>query len=154
MRFVGLIRPDLTSYPAGGANRPGWQSVEYAIGLWSPKGVDDGIRCMQAYSVPLRTFQVFSTLPTLPGVELELSNPYWVLSCLKPAETDEAIVLRIWNAAESRQTGTLHYRQRGKVWSGRMRARLDETPIGPLPDELTLEPKEILTVLLSEGQSN
>ena len=154
MRFVGLIRPDLTSYPATGANHPGWQSVEYAIGLWSPDGYDDSLRWMQAYNLPLRASQVFGETPSLPDVEFELSNPYWVLSTLKPAETGDGIVLRVWNASDSEQTGSIRYRQDGKVWSRMMRARLDETLIAPLTSQVTLAPKEILTVILEQGTTD
>ena len=75
MRFVGLIREDLTAYPATGANRRGPQNAEYAVGFWPPAGRDEAMRALQAYNVPLRSMQFFGPLPSVPAAGLNLSNP-------------------------------------------------------------------------------
>jgi alpha-mannosidase len=144
LRFVGLIRPDLTSYPATGANRQGVQSVEYAIGLWPPGEMSGALRTMAEYNLPPRGVQLFTPL-LLPDVGLRWSNPYWMLAALKPAEAGDGTVLRLWNAAETAQEGVI---ERCGGLTGAMLARLDETPLRPLPAWLVTGPKEIVTILL------
>ena len=145
MRFVGLIRPDLTSYPATKANRPGPQRVDYALGLWPTDRMSDALRAMVEYNVPPRCVQTFGESPVLPTVGLRLSNPYWIPSAFKPAEEGDGIVLRFWNASDIGQEGTVEFSQ---GLEGAMLARLDETPLTPLPPRITTGPKEIVTILI------
>jgi mannosylglycerate hydrolase len=148
MRFVGLIRPDLTSYPATAANRPGVQSAEYAIGLWPTGDMAATLRAMAQYNLPTRGVQLFTPQPRLPNVHLRWSNPYWMLSALKPAEAGEGTVLRLWNASETNQEGVIEY---SGGLNGAMLARVDETPLKPLPPRLVTGPKEIVTILLPKA---
>ena len=145
MRFVGLIRPDLTSYPATGANRPGLQRVDYALGLWPPDRMSDALRAMVKYNVPPRCVQTFGESPALPAVGLRLSNPYWMPSAFKSAEEGDGVVLRFWNASDVEQEGVVEFSQ---GLEGAMLARLDETPLTPLPSRITTGPKEIVTILI------
>jgi mannosylglycerate hydrolase len=144
MRFVGLIRPDLTSYSAAGANRAGVQRVEYALGLWPPDHMAEAVQAMIEYNLPPRSFQVFGPPPFLPMVGVRWSNPHWMPSALKPTEAGGGSVLRFWNASNIEQEGVVEYSASlGKA----MVARLDETPLEPLPARLTVRPKEIVTIL-------
>jgi alpha-mannosidase len=145
MRFVGLIRPDLTSYSAQQANRPGLQRVEYALGFWPEQPLAEALRAMCEYNLPPRYVQVFGPPPALPRVGLRWSNPYWIPSAWKPAEEGEGSLLRFWNASDVEQEGVVEYAQGA---DGAMLARLDETPIGPLPPRIRVAPKEIVTILL------
>ncbi len=145
MRFVGLIREDLISYPARGANRPGVQHVEYAVGLWPQAELPQALRAMHEYNLPPHHIQIFDQPPPLPRARLRWSNPNWMLSAWKPAEEGEATVLRFWNASGRSQEGALEV---AGGLEGAMRCRLDETPIGPLPDTVVAGPKEIVSILL------
>jgi alpha-mannosidase len=146
MRFVGLIRPDLTSYSAAGANRAGVQRVDYALGLWPTDHMAEAVQAMVEYNLPPRSFQVFGPPPSLPMVGVRWSNPHWMPSALKPTESGGGSVLRFWNASNIAQKGVVEYSASlGKA----MLARLDETPLEPLPALLTVQPKEIVTILFS-----
>jgi alpha-mannosidase len=144
MRYVGLIRPDLTSYPAQQANRPGVQRVEYALGFWPQHQITQALRAMVEYNLPPRCVQVFGPPPALPRAAPRWSNPFWMPSAWKPAEEGNGTVLRFWNASDVAQEGVIEY---GEGMEGALLARLDETPIGPLPPLIRAGPKEIVTIL-------
>ena len=149
LRFVGLIRSDLTSYPATEANRRGVQTVEYAIGLWPPDEMTGALRAMAEYNVPPRQVELFTPSPRIPDVHLRWSNPYWMLAALKPAEAGDGTVLRLWNASATDQEGVIEC---SGGLSGAMLARMDETPVRPLPPRLVTGPKEIVTILMPPAQ--
>ena len=83
-------------------------------------------------------------------MKLRWSNPWWMLSALKPAETGEMTVLRLWNASDTAQEGVI---ERSGGLAGAMLARLDETPLTPLPPRLVTGPKEIVTILFPPPSS-
>jgi hypothetical protein len=145
MRFVGLIRADLADYSAAGGNRPGPMSVEYAFGFWPRGEFGEAGRAMFEYNLPPRVFQVFGEPPTLPPAGFRLSNPLWLPSAWKPAESGDGAVVRFWSASHREETGTVEY---AGGLDGAYRARLDETPVGVLQSPLVTSPHEIVTLVV------
>ena len=106
----------------------------------------EAVQAMVEYNLPPRSFQVFGPPPSLPMVGVRWSNPHWMPAALKPTESGGGSVLRFWNASNIAQKGVVEYSASlGKA----MLARLDETPLEPLPALLTVQPKEIVTILFS-----
>ena len=150
MRFVGLIREDLTSYSACEANRKGPLTVEYAVGLWPAKQITAVLRAMYEYNVTPRSFQVFERPPESPAGGIDFSNPYWMPSAFKPAESGGGSILRFWNASDSEQAGSISIHPRPDTMS---RVRMDETGATPVMPNLLTSPKEIVTLHLPEQRT-
>jgi mannosylglycerate hydrolase len=74
---------------------------------------------------------------------LELGGDGWALSAVKRAETEDRLIVRLFNPGAEPASATLA----GPFTS--RRARLDETDLGPLDGALRLGPYEIATVALS-----
>jgi alpha-mannosidase len=99
------------------------------------------------YNLPPLAVQTFQE-PKAEDRGVELTNPCWVPSALKPSEDGTGFVLRLWNASDDEQSGRAVVRlPHRKVCL----CRMDETGREELPSEggveLTLGPWEIATVL-------
>jgi hypothetical protein len=103
---------------------------------------------MYEYNLPPHGVQIFGPAPDLPPAGVRWSNRYWMPSALKPAEVGGGTALRFWNASDATQEGFIEC---DGGLEGAMLARMDETPIKPLPPRIVTAPREIVTILFQRG---
>ena len=100
-----------------------------------------------AYNLPPLATQLFAA----PGGEapaIAFSNPAWMPAALKRREDGAGFIVRLWNASDEEQSGTVRV---ALPFGAVHRARLDEQPEGPLAAngdtlELRTRPFEIVTL--------
>ncbi len=162
VRAVGwLSRDDLESRPQGAgpsmetpeAQCRGAHTCELAlypfVGPWWEGGV---VEAAEAFTLP--PYARAASAPGSVQSYLELSAPL-LLSCLKRAEERESLIVRVWNPAPRTISGTLRLGVpcREVYAVSLAEIRTDPLPLRGCTLDLTLQPKEVLTleVVLGEG---
>jgi mannosylglycerate hydrolase len=139
-----------------------WIEAELAIGITS-SSVQEAVRGGRAVAhPPLVTELPYLKAPATAGGPkpahyrslLEIDNPAFDLTCLKPADTADAIVMRIVNLSSREERGVIRL---GMPVSGAFKTDLGEThrkeSVTPADGRLqvTLRPGEISTWILLQG---
>lgn len=139
LRSVDTIGPAAgCNYPVEHARALGQQESRYALAP-APTAAA-AAQAAQTHAAPL-----LASAGTGERTLIQAHHPSLICSALKRAEDDRGLVVRWWNATGTAVSLPLDL-------PGACRARLDETPVGPLDGGvLVIGPHAVATVIIPDG---
>jgi len=132
-----------TNYRAGQRGRHG---LSYALRPHGPLEVPEAERFARGIGQPLIAIAVEEQLPRL-GLLFAIESEHVVVTALKRAADGDGLAMRLYNPREERGSITI-------VWPAAQERRVYrsdpwERKLEPLPDQIELEPNQVLTVRVS-----